>query len=86
MNAYGGESERFPGSVGIPAWLAARQACPRRIRRIAEPRQRLTVAPGWSVNKLAVMNAVERERHHTWQGLALGVRLLDLEAPVSWPA
>lgn len=36
--------------------------------------RRLTVAPEWSVNKLAVMNAVEAElqRRDAWQGKALG--------------
>lgn len=38
------------------------------------PRQ-LTLAPEWSVNKLAVFNAVEKEmeRRESWQGKALGL-------------
>jgi radical SAM protein (TIGR01212 family) len=59
------------------------------VQRISgEAPRRLTVAPVWSVNKLAVLNAVERElvRRDTWQGRALGARPADLEAPVSWQA
>ncbi len=59
------------------------------VQRVSgEAPRRLTVAPDWSVNKLAVVNAVEREleRRNTWQGRTLGVELRDLEAPVSWSA
>jgi len=51
------------------------------VQRVSgEAPRRLTVAPEWSVNKLAVMNAVERELEHrdTWQGKALGASLADL--------
>jgi radical SAM superfamily enzyme len=45
------------------------------------------VAPAWSVNKLAVMNAVEHglEARETWQGKALGHALEELQAPVTIP-
>jgi radical SAM protein (TIGR01212 family) len=54
------------------------------VQRITgEAPRRLTVAPAWSVNKLAVMNAIERELEHrdTWQGRALGASLQDVRAP-----
>jgi len=43
----------------------------------------LTVAPDWSVNKLAVVNAVQRRLEETdaWQGKALGFPRSALEAP-----
>ena len=51
------------------------------IQRVTgEAPRRLTVAPGWSVNKLAVFNAIERELElrDTWQGKALGASHEDL--------
>lgn len=43
-------------------------------RLSGEAPRRMTLAPAWSVNKLAVFNAVESEleRRDTWQGRALG--------------
>jgi radical SAM protein (TIGR01212 family) len=55
------------------------------VQRISgEAPRRLTVAPEWSVNKLAVMNAIEREleRRDTWQGKSLGRPQEELRAPV----
>jgi uncharacterized protein len=45
----------------------------------------LTVAPDWSVNKLAVMNAVHRRMREldTWQGRALGYPRSALSGPPS---
>jgi radical SAM protein (TIGR01212 family) len=56
-------------------------------RFTAEAPRRLTVAPDWSVNKLAVMNAIENEldRRDTWQGRALGHAREELEVPVTLP-
>jgi radical SAM protein (TIGR01212 family) len=54
------------------------------IQRITgEAPRRLTVAPAWSVNKLAVGNAIERELEDrgTWQGRGLGSSLQDVHAP-----
>jgi radical SAM protein (TIGR01212 family) len=54
------------------------------VQRITgEAPRRLTVAPAWSVNKLAVVNAIEREleRRDTWQGRGLGTPLADVSAP-----
>jgi radical SAM protein (TIGR01212 family) len=56
------------------------------IQRVSgEAPRRLTVAPAWSVNKLAVVNAVQREleRRDTWQGRALGGSLEELQRPVA---
>jgi radical SAM protein (TIGR01212 family) len=56
------------------------------IQRVSgEAPRRLTVAPSWSVNKLAVLNAVQREleRRDTWQGRALGCTLEELQQPAS---
>lgn len=53
------------------------------VQRITgEAPRRLTVAPAWSVNKLAVGNAIERELEHrdTWQGRGLGASLQDVHA------
>jgi radical SAM protein (TIGR01212 family) len=58
------------------------------IQRVSgEAPRRMTVAPDWSVNKLAVMNAVERglESRDTWQGRGLGFSPGDLRAPVELP-
>jgi radical SAM protein (TIGR01212 family) len=58
------------------------------IQRVSgEAPRRLTVAPAWSVNKLAVMNAVEQEleRRDTWQGKRLGRSLDELRRPVDLP-
>jgi radical SAM protein (TIGR01212 family) len=58
------------------------------IQRVSgEAPRRFTVAPSWSVNKLAVMNAVqaELERRDTWQGRELGQTLGELQEPVSIP-
>lgn len=58
------------------------------IQRITgEAPRRLTVAPGWSVNKLAVMNAVRNElrRRETWQGRATGHAQEELSLPVEIP-
>ena len=43
------------------------------------PRE-ITVAPDWSINKMATMNAIhdELEKRDTWQGKKLGSRLEDL--------
>ncbi len=56
-------------------------------RLTGEAPRRLTVAPGWSVNKLAVFNAIETEleRRDTWQGKALGASPEDLREPVTLP-
>jgi radical SAM protein (TIGR01212 family) len=54
------------------------------VQRISgEAPRRLTVAPAWSVNKLAVVNAIEREleRRDTWQGRGLGGSLRDVSSP-----
>jgi radical SAM protein (TIGR01212 family) len=56
------------------------------IQRVSgEAPRRLTVAPSWSVNKLAVVNAVQREleRRDTWQGRALGGSLEELQRAVA---
>ncbi len=56
------------------------------IQRVSgEAPRRLTVAPSWSVNKLAVVNAIQREleRRDTWQGRALGCSLEELQRPVA---
>lgn len=52
-------------------------------RVTGEAPRRLTVAPSWSVNKLAVTNAITREleRRDTWQGRALGATLRDVNTP-----
>jgi radical SAM superfamily enzyme len=58
------------------------------IRRVSgEAPRRLTVAPAWSVNKLAVINAIQRElaRRDSWQGRALGYTRQELLAPVCLP-
>jgi radical SAM protein (TIGR01212 family) len=58
------------------------------IQRISgEAPRRLTVAPAWSVNKLAVMNAVqaELEKRDSWQGRALGHPMEELQRAVSLP-
>jgi radical SAM protein (TIGR01212 family) len=58
------------------------------IQRVSgEAPRRLTVAPDWSVNKLAVKNAVGRglESRDTWQGRGLGYSPGDLRAPVELP-
>lgn len=55
------------------------------VQRITgEAPRRLTVAPAWSVNKLAVGNAIERELEDrdTWQGKGLGATLRDVHAPL----
>jgi radical SAM protein (TIGR01212 family) len=55
------------------------------VQRITgEAPRRLTVAPAWSVNKLAVGNAIEREleSRDTWQGRGLGASLQDVRAPL----
>jgi radical SAM protein (TIGR01212 family) len=46
-------------------------------RLSGEAPRRLTVAPAWSVNKLAVVNAIEREleQRDSWQGKGLGTPL-----------
>lgn len=52
------------------------------IQRITgEAPRHLTVAPDWSVNKLAVINAIirELEKRNTWQGKAIGSKLEDLK-------
>jgi radical SAM protein (TIGR01212 family) len=56
-------------------------------RVCGEAPRRLTVAPDWSVNKLAVVNAVEKElmKRDTWQGKALGATLDDLQVTISLP-
>jgi len=57
------------------------------IQRVSgEAPRRLTVAPEWSVNKLAVVNAVEHElaRRDTWQGKELGRSLDELRRPISF--
>jgi radical SAM protein (TIGR01212 family) len=54
------------------------------IQRVTgEAPRRLTVAPAWSVNKLAVFNAIEREleRRDGWQGKALGAPRESLNTP-----
>jgi len=64
----------------LPPWII--------IQRISgEAPRRMTVAPAWSVNKLAVMNAVqtELERRDTWQGRLLGHSMDELQAPLSLP-
>jgi hypothetical protein len=51
------------------------------IQRVSgEAPRRLTVAPDWSVNKLAVVDAVARklEERDTWQGKGLGATREDL--------
>jgi len=53
------------------------------VQRITgEAPRRLTVAPAWSVNKLAVGNAIEREleSRDTWQGRSLGATRDELRA------
>jgi radical SAM protein (TIGR01212 family) len=58
------------------------------IQRISgEAPRRLTVAPAWSVNKLAVMNAVqaELEKRDTWQGKELGHSMDELQKGISLP-
>jgi len=58
------------------------------VQRISgEAPRRLTVAPDWSVNKLAVMNAIEREleRRDSWQGKGLGHARDELACPVAVP-
>lgn len=75
---YAGLAARF--LERIPPWVV--------IQRISgEAPRRITVAPAWSVNKLAVMNAVEDEleRRDTWQGKALGHGREDLITPVLIP-
>jgi radical SAM protein (TIGR01212 family) len=56
-------------------------------RLSGEAPRRFTVAPAWSVNKLAVFNAAEREleRRDTWQGRACGSSRDELVQPVSFP-
>jgi len=56
-------------------------------RFTGEAPRRLTVAPKWSVNKLAVMNAIEREleRRNTWQGRCARGLLEDLRTPAAVP-
>jgi uncharacterized protein len=56
------------------------------VQRVSgEAPRRLTVAPDWSVNKLAVMNAVHRRMRDldTWQGRALGFPRSALSGPPS---
>jgi hypothetical protein len=58
------------------------------VQRITgEAPRRLTVAPAWSVNKLAVGNAIERELElrDTWQGKGLGGTREVLCAPGATP-
>jgi radical SAM protein (TIGR01212 family) len=58
------------------------------IQRLSgEAPRRLTVAPEWSVNKLGVMNAIEREltRRDSWQGMGLGHGREELGLPVTLP-
>jgi radical SAM protein (TIGR01212 family) len=58
------------------------------IQRLSgEAPRRLTVAPAWAVNKLAVVNAIEKElqARDTWQGKALGHDLEELREPVLLP-
>ncbi len=57
-------------------------------RLSGEAPRRFTVAPAWSVNKLAVFNAVERalERRDTWQGRARGHARAEVLQPISFPA
>ena len=66
--------ERLPPSVVIQ-------------RFTGEAPRHLTVAPDWSVNKLAVMNAIEREleRRNTWQGRCARGLLEDLRTPAAVP-
>jgi radical SAM protein (TIGR01212 family) len=84
--------EYVPLELGEYAGLAARfieQLPPDVvIQRVSgEAPRRLTVAPEWSVNKLAVMNAVELEleRRDTWQGKSLGHSYDNLRAPIVIP-
>jgi radical SAM protein (TIGR01212 family) len=58
------------------------------IQRLSgEAPRRLTVAPAWSVNKLAVINAIEKalEERDTWQGRELGAAREDLRGDVPLP-
>jgi radical SAM protein (TIGR01212 family) len=58
------------------------------VQRVSgEAPRRLTVAPAWSVNKLAVVNAVQRELEvrDSWQGKALGCSLEELQRPLTIP-
>jgi len=58
------------------------------IQRLSgEAPRRFTVAPDWSVNKLAVVNAIAREleARNSWQGKGLGTPFAELQAPVSLP-
>jgi radical SAM protein (TIGR01212 family) len=55
------------------------------IQRVSgEAPRRLTVAPEWSINKLAVVNAVGRElvRRDTWQGKGLGYPAAAVSEPL----
>jgi radical SAM protein (TIGR01212 family) len=84
--------EYEPLELGEYAGLAARfvERLPPEvvIQRVSgEAPRRLTVAPAWSVNKLAVVNAVELEleRRDTWQGRSLGYSYDSLRAPIVIP-
>ena len=67
--------------ASAPGWASTTSA------NAGEAPRRLTVAPEWSVNKLAVMNAVELEleRRDTWQGKSLGHSYDNLRAPIVIP-
>jgi radical SAM protein (TIGR01212 family) len=56
-------------------------------RLTGEAPRELTVAPGWSVNKLAVLDAVKRRMRNgnSWQGKALGYPASALREPLSLP-
>jgi radical SAM protein (TIGR01212 family) len=56
-------------------------------RMTGEAPRRLTVAPQWSVNKLAVHRAIEEEleNRNTWQGRELGAPIEELRTPVPLP-
>jgi radical SAM protein (TIGR01212 family) len=56
-------------------------------RMTGEAPRRLTVAPEWSVNKLAVHQAIEGEleKRDTWQGRGSGASIEELRAPVRLP-
>ncbi|MBU1699266.1 MAG: TIGR01212 family radical SAM protein [Candidatus Eisenbacteria bacterium] len=58
------------------------------IQRLSgEAPRRLTVAPEWSVNKLAVLNAIEDrfEQTDSWQGKGLGISREELMRPINLP-
>jgi radical SAM protein (TIGR01212 family) len=64
----------------LPPWVIVQ-------RLSGEAPRRLTVAPAWSVNKLAVVNAIvhELELRDTWQGRGLGYPLDALRKVAAVP-